>query len=434
MVTDEWPFLKQYQQAMGFGCPDNTAPGAPACDPTYGSFSAQVYQAARHFRNYMDRQYCDANWCTPYRVGQKYIAYDVDSSCGGSTVNIENLATSALYSYTPYQPNAAALAAGYGSAEPCGAYGNRNFFNYFTDWFGTTYGYVYNGVSYTDVFDATYYLNSYPDLKAAFGDNTLSAFNHFITYGMSEGRQAKADFNVATYRNRYQDLRLKYGTDLPSYYVHYITNGKAEGRYATGDAVIQYITTLNGIDYSPVYNYTTYLAKNADMQQKYGNDDAGAIRHFVNYGMNEGRQASTEFNVTSYRSLYYDLRRVLGTNLKAYFFHYISNGKAEGRTGTSNVLGGTSTLDGIDYSSVYVFNTYETSYADIKNAFGLDDISALRHFVNYGMNEGRQASPEFNVFVYKNRYSDLQSKFGNNLKLYYIHYINYGKAEGRSGN
>jgi hypothetical protein len=50
-------------------------------------------------------------------------------------VNIRSLATSALYRYTPYQPNAGALAAGYGTAY-CGAYGNRNFYLYFDDWFG----------------------------------------------------------------------------------------------------------------------------------------------------------------------------------------------------------------------------------------------------------------------------------------------------------
>ena len=54
-------------------------------------------------------------------------------------INIQNRATSALYRYTPYQPNAGALAAGYGTA-PCGAYGNRNFYQYFEDWFGNITG------------------------------------------------------------------------------------------------------------------------------------------------------------------------------------------------------------------------------------------------------------------------------------------------------
>ena len=64
-----------------------------------------------------------------------YIQYNPNASCGGSIVNVRSLATSALYRYTPYQPNAGALAAGYGTAS-CGAYGNRNFYLYFEDWFG----------------------------------------------------------------------------------------------------------------------------------------------------------------------------------------------------------------------------------------------------------------------------------------------------------
>ncbi|MCW2763410.1 MAG: exported protein of unknown function, partial [Marmoricola sp.] len=60
-----------------------------------------------------------------------------NSSCGGSTVNIQNRSTQALYNYTPYQPNQSALNAGYGTGDGCGAYGNRNFYLYFTDWFGS---------------------------------------------------------------------------------------------------------------------------------------------------------------------------------------------------------------------------------------------------------------------------------------------------------
>ena len=57
----------------------------------------------------------------------------------------------------------------------------------------------------------------------------------------------------------------------------------------------------------------------------------------------------------------------------------------------------------------------------------------MAHFVNYGMNEGRQAKSNFNVHSYKARYEDLQKAFGNDLKKYYQHYINYGQKEGRTG-
>src|SRR5690606_12807423 len=61
-----------------------------------------------------------------------------NSACGRGPVYVENIATAALYYYTPYQPNAAALRAGFGEGDGCSSYGNRNFYNYFTDWFGST--------------------------------------------------------------------------------------------------------------------------------------------------------------------------------------------------------------------------------------------------------------------------------------------------------
>lgn len=155
LITDEWPTLKQYREAMGFGCPDNVAPGAPACDPTYGSFSAQLYQAARHFRGYIDRP---AGWWIPFNTGWNNIMWSPNQPvCGSSQVYIQNRATAALYSYTPYQPNAAALAAQYGLGDNCSAYGNRNFYMYFTDWFGSTTldGYRWQPVSQEYFTDST---------------------------------------------------------------------------------------------------------------------------------------------------------------------------------------------------------------------------------------------------------------------------------------
>ncbi|MBP5512988.1 RICIN domain-containing protein [Candidatus Saccharibacteria bacterium] len=124
LITDPYPHSGQYRSATGYGCPD-TAP----CNEKYYGFKNQVRKAAELFKAVLD-----GGW-TNYPLGQNYIQYNPSASCGGSMVNVRNLATSALYRYTPYQPNAAALAAGYGTAE-CGAYGNRNFYLYFQDWFG----------------------------------------------------------------------------------------------------------------------------------------------------------------------------------------------------------------------------------------------------------------------------------------------------------
>ena len=53
-------------------------------------------------------------------------------------------------------------------------------------------------------------------------------------------------------------------------------------------------TVYNGVDYSAVYNFEHYMAFNGDLQAAYGNNTKLALRHFVQFGMKEGRQASTE--------------------------------------------------------------------------------------------------------------------------------------------
>ena len=39
----------------------------------------------------------------------------------------------------------------------------------------------------------------------------------------------------------------------------------------------------------------------------------------------------------------------------------------------------------MDYAPVYDYNYYVGKYADIWNAFGMDDEAVLKHFLNYGM-------------------------------------------------
>lgn len=128
LVTDNWPLDRQYESATGFACPD-TAP----CDPAFDGFFYQVYYAARQFKIY---QAYPSNY--NYRAGQTNNIYwhpDL-ARCGSSNVYIENQATAALYIYTPYRPNQAALNNLYGTGDSCSSYGNRNFWRLFTDWFG----------------------------------------------------------------------------------------------------------------------------------------------------------------------------------------------------------------------------------------------------------------------------------------------------------
>ncbi len=129
LVTHPAPSESRYTIAMGQGCPDTAA-----CDTRYYGFQNQVYGAARQFKIYAEGRYF--TWYAPGRTWN--ILYNPDRACGSSPVYVSNTATAALYYYTPYQPNAAALRAGYGEGDGCSSYGNRNFYQYFTDWFGST--------------------------------------------------------------------------------------------------------------------------------------------------------------------------------------------------------------------------------------------------------------------------------------------------------
>ena len=199
-------------------------------------------------------------------------------------------------------------------------------------------------------------------------------------------------------------------------------------------------TVLNGVDYSPVYNFSYYVSTYPDLEQLYGSDPAGALGHFVQYGMKEGRQGSSSFDVNVYKENYADLRAAFGSDLTKYYMHYIQYGKNKGRNAATKISSGSSVsgnsqavLNGVDYSAVYDFNYYINRYPDIKAAYGSDPAGALQHFLNYGMKEGRQAESSFNVNTYRSRYADLQAAFGNDLTLYFRHYLQYGKSEGRSG-
>jgi hypothetical protein len=144
LVTDIWPLNLQYQRATGFACPDNAG---GACDPSFNGFFRQVYAAARQFKvyrafpnnyNYSAGRTNNIFWQTN---GGNFIsdgraASRRNGQCGYSEVYIQNQATAALYVYTPYRPNQAALNNYPGTGDACSAYGNRNFWFMFSGWFG----------------------------------------------------------------------------------------------------------------------------------------------------------------------------------------------------------------------------------------------------------------------------------------------------------
>ena len=91
-------------------------------------------------------------------------------------------------------------------------------------------------IDYSAVFDADYYYSTYSDLRAVIGNDPKALLDHFVSFGMKEGRRGNAEFDVKAYIENNPDLTQMFGTeDYESYYLHYISTGKGEGRSAVSD-------------------------------------------------------------------------------------------------------------------------------------------------------------------------------------------------------
>lgn len=182
IVTDTWAAPWQYKRATGYRCPDSSLGGdvdanQNGCYDQYENFSAQVGGAAYRLRDYVT----NANSYN-FKAGvTRNILYNPSTSCGSSPVYIVSAGTAALYNYTPYQPNAGALATmtdlTAGGTAACGAYGNRNFFWFFNKWFGSsvvgwTPSPLYKSSDTQQifaVFNLTKYLITSPDILVSYG-------------------------------------------------------------------------------------------------------------------------------------------------------------------------------------------------------------------------------------------------------------------------
>lgn len=320
-----------------------------------------------------------------------------------------------------------------------------------------TVPYIMDGVDYAFVFNPEYYIKYNPDVVSALGSDTDVLLKHFVDYGMSEGRQAAKRFSVTVYKACNKDIVEEFGDDTGAYYMHYINYGRAEGRRASGsipndgqgenqentsddnqggsqDSIPAGNYVVDGLDYSAVFNADYYYKKNRDVADVFGKDADALFGHFVNHGMSEGRQACSEFNFKVYKTSNTDVAGALGDDTVAYYIHYIKYGKAEGRKASGSTQSGSQSgyvIDGADYSLVFDADYYYEHNTDVARLFGKNEDLLFKHFVNYGMSEGRRASEAFNVTIYKACNADIANVYGDNTAAYYTHYVKYGKAEGR---
>ena len=90
-----------------------------------------------------------------------------------------------------------------------------------------------------------------------------------------------------------------------------------------------FLTVVN--QYAAVYNYKDYMQYNPDLASALGSNQKALFEHFINSGMKEGRQGSSQFNLAAYKANNPDLVALSGDDNAKYYEHYTAGGKAEGR-------------------------------------------------------------------------------------------------------
>ena len=164
LVQASIPSPYMYKAAMGYGCPDSD-PGI--CGKVWIGLFNQLYKAAGQFQWYGD----PAGSFTYLRPGRTVsIDYNPDAkkNCGKKTFTLKSQATANLYYYTPFVPNKAALDNLRGLGDTCSAYGNRNFWRYYWDWFGSPIG---GGFLLKSSTSDPYFISN--DVKYPLADKTL---------------------------------------------------------------------------------------------------------------------------------------------------------------------------------------------------------------------------------------------------------------------
>lgn len=138
----------------------------------------------------------------------------------------------------------------------------------------------------------------------------------FIGCGMAANAVNYADlFDADYYAKKYPDVVAAYGTDPGALYNHYVNNGINEGRNA-----------------GPLFDVHKYRENNKDLEGIYADNWAAYVNQYLTEGLKEGRIGyGEEFDAASYANRYSDLRNVYGYNLRALYTHYLNSGKKEGR-------------------------------------------------------------------------------------------------------
>lgn len=242
-------------------------------------------------------------------------------------------------------------------------------------------------------------------------------------------------FDAAYYLSEYADIRDYYGANnLGGALSHWRQFGVSEGRRGS-------------YDFDPSY----YLQANADVAAAYGSTNyAGAISHWLRYGLDEVRATNQDMKPIYYQAPSADFQNGYGGdknqfNLSFVIFdanyYLLINPDVKNFYGINNYDGARfhwlryGISEGRRASTAFNAGFYLQNNPDVARYYGAANYQgAIQHFITFGINEGRQGSAEVNPSYYLALHSDVEQAYGErNFHGALTHYYSYGLNNGWSG-
>ena len=163
--------------------------------------------------------------------------------------------------------------------------------------YGEDYNAYVDACDWSLVFDADYYMDTFPMLAMLYNYDEDLLLVHFQTVGIHEGRQGSADFNVSAYAtNADSELYDTFGRNFEGYYIYYMLNYETEKNIDTVNnadgtpTLVQYTQKLTALQRAELEGINEYRADLGREPLVFDSELAAAanLRAYMNASSNMG--------------------------------------------------------------------------------------------------------------------------------------------------
>ena len=266
----------------------------------------------------------------------------------------------------------------------------------------------------SDLFDADWYCERYPDVVSSGIDPVL----HYVRYGSAPLRSVGPAFDGAWYLDHHQDVDDAGSDPL----LHYLLHGRNEGRrierFDVNDPV-ERNKDRELIESSEFWNSSWYLECYPAARMT-GRD---AIEHYVAFGASRGYHPSPDFDAERYVAAHPDDALVRHRPLA----HYLLVGRSMG-VRAEPVDGYAAEAREEDAELVRASGLFDPEWYVLQNPTVADSgLDPVLHYLFFGWRRGLSPSPDFNARRYEEANPDVVEATLNPL----MHYLRRGRVEGR---